>query len=258
MRGRAAGDDVRRRARRARPTTAAADLRRAAGRSAASTSGTTSCRRSSGGCSAGWCCTGSATSTQLRPAAREQPRRSAQPLPGSADPRHALLPRAGVVRRRSATQVFPAIARGPAAGSADPRLGPGLRDRRGSLLGRDRAARSSCRRIIADARVQIFATDVSETRDRARARRHLPGEHRGRRLARAAAALLHASRRRLSRDARRCATSASSRGRTSPAIRRSRKLDLIVCRNVLIYLDAELQQQAAVGVPLRAERRAAS
>ena len=36
------------------------------------------------------------------------------------------------------------------------------------------------------------------------------------------------------------------------------KLDLIVCRNVLIYLDAALQQKLIVGVPLRAQARAAS
>ena len=101
----------------------------------------------------------SATTSQLL---AEQTQRSAQPLPGSADPRHPVLPRAGVVRGLAA-QVFPRAARGPPAGAADPRLGVAVRHRRGSLLARDRAARVPAERASADTRVQIFATDVSES-----------------------------------------------------------------------------------------------
>ena len=79
-------------------------------------------------------------------------------------------------------------------------------------------------------------------RDRTGADRHLSAQHRRRRLARAAAPLLHQERRRLSggkalRDM--CVFARHDLTRDPPFSR----LDLIVCRNVLIYLDAPLQKR---------------
>ena len=169
-----------------------ADLRAAARRRAASTSGTTSCRRSSAGCSAAWRCTSSRDVDELRAAARGDAGRGAAPLPGPADPRHALLPRARVVRgaRRAG---LPQLIDRPARQTADPHLGA----RAAPPARRPTRSRSRCSSSCGDQAgrvpVQIFATDVSETRDRACAQRRLPGEHRRRRVARAPAALLHKS-----------------------------------------------------------------
>ena len=141
-----------------------------------------------------------------------------------------------------AAHVFPAILEGRPAGSADPRLGVGLRHRRGSLFGGDRADR-----VPAEGSSRHAGPDLRHRRQRerhrVRARRRLPGEHRGRRLATSGCG-------------------ASSRGSTAATASTKMvrdlcvfarqdltkdppfsHLDLILCRNVLIYMDAQLQRK---------------
>ena len=66
--------------------------------------------------------------------------RGAQPVPGPAHSRHAVLPRSRVVRGAGHARV-PGHRRGTPGRSAGPRLGVGLRDGRRGLFGRHRAAR---------------------------------------------------------------------------------------------------------------------
>ena len=74
-------------------------------------------------------------------------------------------------------------------------------------------------------------------------RRRLRRQRDARRQRRAAQALLHQGRRRLSHQQDACAICASSCATISSATRRFSKLDLVSCRNVLIYFDQALQKR---------------
>ena len=86
------------------------------------------------------------------------------------------------------TLVFPEILK-HRGGGPTPHVGPGLRHRRRGVLRGHRACSSSSTRPR-PMPMQIFATDVSDSAIEHAAGRRIPAEHRGRRLSRAAAALL--------------------------------------------------------------------
>ena len=91
--------------------------------------------------------------------------------------------------------------------------------------------------------VQVFATDIDERGDRRRPRRLLPGGDRRRRAAEPPAQLLLDASRAATASARRCASSvifAAHNVLRDPPFSR---LDLVSCRNLLIYLDRAAQQQ---------------
>ena len=124
------------------------------------------------------------------------PGRGPAPLPGHPDPRHPLLPRARVVRGARDGRL-PADPREPArrrrrSASGCPAARPARRRTR---------SRSRCSSTSATGAERVPDPDLRHRHqragDRARARRRLPREHRRRRVARAAAALLHQGRRRL-------------------------------------------------------------
>ncbi len=195
-------------------------------------------RPSGGVCSGGWRCTSSRTSSSTS-APAEDPGRSAGALPGPADPRDALLPRARVVRGARRSTIFPSIVESQARRRSDPRLGPRL------LHGEEAySVAIRCSNISATAStpcpIQIFATDVSESAIE-HARTGLSREHRGRRLARTPAAVLHEvdGSYRVNKTVRDLCVFARQDLTRDPPFS---KLDLIVCRNVLIYMSLELQQ----------------
>ena len=120
-----------------------------------------------------------------------------------------------------ASHVFPAILEGRPAGSADPRLGVGVRHRRGSLLGGDRADR-----VPAEGSSRHAGPDLRHRRERerhrVRARRRLPGDASRRTSRTSGGASSSRGSTAATASPRWCAISASSRARTSPRIRRSR------------------------------------
>ena len=193
-----------------------------------------------------------ASRTSMSTSSPLRSRRAQRALPGSADRRDAVLPRpdAFEVLER---EVIPAARR--AAPEHDrPRLGRRLRHRRGGVLAGD--AVPSCLARRRPINLKIFATDVHQRI--ARARRH-------RRLRRGAT----------SRQRQPAAPRALFSRRTerlpgdSPDLRQMivfaphnvikdapfTKIDLITCRNLLIYLQPQAQRSGAVAVPLRGRIR---
>ena len=188
----------------------------------ASTSATTSATRSTGASRGAWCCTSSTSLDDYVALPAEQSRRGRRALPGHPDQRHELLPRPGGVRGAQGEGLPGAAPR--AARRHDPlRVWVlGLLDRRGGLLARHRLRRVRRGARAGASPIQIFATDLNEAGIEQGARRRLPEEHRARRLARAAAALLRRGRTAATGSPRRSATCASSRGTTCSPTRRSR------------------------------------
>ena len=147
--------------------------------------------------------------------------------------------------------------RGEEARRADPALERGLRLRRGGLLARDDASPRRWARTPSGARQDL------RHRHRRRGARH-----------RAPRRLLGA--RRWRRCPPGCATStsraAATRSRSAPDLRRSvifgrhdlvqaapiSRIDLLVCRNVLMYLNAETQSRVLARLPLRPATRTGS
>jgi two-component system CheB/CheR fusion protein len=126
-------------------------------------------------------------------------------------------------------------------GPTDPRLGIGVRDRRGGLLAGDVPGRGDSEEPRRRAHPALRDRRERE-RDRARARRRLRQDHRSRRLARASPALLHQDRRELpdqQASPRPVRVRPPGPHRDPPFSR----LDLIMCRNVLIYMDTVLQKK---------------
>ena len=126
---------------------------------------------------------------------------------------------------------------------ADPHLGAGLRHRRGGLLGRDPVPRGDAAPRRAPA-VQIFAGDIDdEALDFARQARYPDGiaEHvTPDRLARFFTRQDHSYQ--VAKEVRElCIFSTHNLIRDPPFSR----LDLIVCRNLLIYLESDLQRHVA-------------
>ena len=150
-----------------------------------------------------------------------------------------------------ATHVFPAARGGPARRRADPDLGVRLRDRRGGLLDRDRAARVPRRSGRRDPGADLRDRRQRE-RDRGRAQRRLPAS-RSPRTSRPSACAA-------SSRASTAATASQARARplrlrapgpvARPAVLEARP-DPLPQRADLHERDAAAQ--ADVGVPLRAE-----
>ena len=180
---------------------------------------------------------------RVRPLPPAEPRRGAGPLPGPADPRHALLPRPRVVRRPGRARSSPRSLDAPPARTRRSASGcPAARPAR-----RRTRSRSRCWSTSATTARGTRRPDLRHRRQRAGRRagpgRRLPREHRRRRLARAAAAVLHPGRREATGSARSvrdlCVFARQDLTRDPPFSR----LDLIVCRNVLIYLGPVLQKR---------------
>ena len=188
---------------------------------------------------------------------RENRRGGAGAAQRPADLGHHLLPRSGGVRGagsrgRAAAVREQAMPTNPSA-SGCRAAPPARRPTSIAMLLLEEAARRELRPAI-----QVFAL---RPRRRARWRsraRPLSRRDRGRRVARSGCGASSLARATATASARRCATSCCSPPTTCSRTRRSRALDLISCRNLLIYLDRELQQQVLRHVPLRAAIRAAS
>ncbi len=106
------------------------------------------------------------------------------------------------------------------------------------------------RTLDAPPAVQVFATDLDERRDPRRARRRLPGGDRRRRVRGAAAPLLHQEHRgyRVRRELREAVLfAAHDLLKDAPFSR----LDLVSCRNLLIYLNRERAAARVRDRPLR-------
>ena len=152
--------------------------------------------------------------------------------------------------------VIPQLFAGQGAGRRGAGVGSGLRHRRGGLLDRDPAARAHGRADRGRREVQVFGTDIDEAAldrrpRRAAIPRRLLEDVSPERLRR----FFVRGRRQLRRWRKEvrdiCIFSAHSLIRDPPFSR----LDLISCRNLLIYLDADLQTQRAPDLPLRAAAR---
>ena len=154
----------------------------------------------------------------------------------------ALLPRPGGVRSLAPGRL-PAAACRTARADAPVRVWvPGCSTGEEAVLAGDLPAGEPRRPSAAGPSIQIFGTGRQRQCRREGAGRHLPGEHRRRGLARAAAALLRQGGRRLPgqqavRDL--CVFARQDLIRDPPFS----QLDLISCRNVLIYLEPALQQR---------------
>ena len=135
----------------------------------------------------------------------------------------AAVRRQGAERRRSAS-------------------GCRLRHRRGSLYDRHAAARGGRPARIRARRSRCSPPTSTRARWRSRARAAIPPRSRPM-SARSGCAASSSARATITGSARSCATSCCSPATACSRTRRSRGIDLISCRNLLIYLDRELQQQ---------------
>ena len=187
----------------------------------------------------------------LQPAAGG-PRRGAKPLPGPAHPRHPLLPRRGGLRGLK-SEVFPAL-----IGDRSPN--------RPSASGWPAAppARKSTRWPSACWSSSAIATSTSPDQDPGHRRQRAALERRGR------ASTWTTSKSDVSAERlRRFFAKVDGHYQIGKAVRDlcvfSRhnltsdppfsRLDLVSCRNVLIYMDARLQKRRAAGPALRPEPR---
>ena len=183
----------------------------------------TATRRSSGASCGAWCCTRQRTLADYAERLEQRARRGRGALPRPADQRHQLLPRPASCSRRSRQSVFPEIVEGRVARRR--RSASGCRAARPGEEAYSLAI--ALLEFLDDRPVRAADPDLRHrpqrpaSLERARAGR-LPGEHRGRGLAGAAAPLLHDGRRTATGSTRRSATCASSRGRTWRPTRRSR------------------------------------
>ena len=169
------------------------------------------------------------------------PRGGAGAAEGPADQRHQLLPRRCGVRGARA-EVIPRLFEGKSeddqvrvwvAGCATGEEAYSLGDAAGG------ARVAAC---PAAPSIQIFATDIDEQADRARARGRLHAQRRGRRVAGAAAAVLHqeGERYRVRKELREMVLFAHHNLIKDPPFSH---LDLVSCRNLLIYLNRTAQQR---------------
>ena len=184
-------------------------------------------------------------------------RRVRRALQHDPDQRHRLLPR----RRRPGTtcaqEVAAAAARrasGPTSrsGSGAPAAPRARRPTRSRWCSPRRSASSEFRRP---------GEDLRHRRRRGGARRRAPGAatppKAGRRRARPSCVeqLLRAARRPLRRSARTCAASVIFGRHDLMQDAPISRIDLLVCRNTLMYFNAETQAQDPEPLPLRARRR---
>ena len=159
--------------------------------------------------------------------------------------------------RRTGSAAAGAVRR-QGAGRHGARLGGGLRHRRGGLLDRDAAERARAHAGERRRPIQVFATDLDEdavrsARDgiypprsrpmsaRSGCGRYFVQEHRGYRVRRELREMV-----------------LFARARRAARTRRSRGIDLVTCRNLLIYLNREAQAARARDPALRAAARAAA
>ena len=168
-------------------------------------------------------------------------RTSSPALQHHPDQRHLVLPRPDGLGATSRDEVLPAILARQARRRADPRLERGLRLRRGGLHPRDVLAEALGAEAFRE-RVKIYATDVDEEALAPGA----PGDATRAKRARGRAAPSCAS-----ATSSRSATRYVFRKRPAPrghlrpprpdAGRADLALDLLVCRNTLMYFNAETQ-----------------
>ena len=176
---------------------------------------------------------------------------------GHADQRDQLLPRPRGLRGAGARGRCPRCSSRREPRRPGARLGGRLRHRRGGLLAGDAAARAGRRAVAVAGRSRSSPpTSTSAPSPTARAGA-LPEGHRHRRAAGAPAAVLHQG------AGPATASSKALREQVLFAVHNLlrdppfSRLDLICCRNLLIYLDREVQARRAGDVPLRARARAA-
>ena len=139
--------------------------------------------------------------------------------------------------------VLPRLFAGKAPGDAGARVGGGLCHRRRSLHRRDAAGRRHCARCEPPPAIQVFATDIDDDAI-AQARQGIyPEAIAGDITPERLAALLHARSGPLSRAQGVARAGAVRAAQSCCVTRRSLKLDLITCRNLLIYLNRAAQEQ---------------
>ena len=153
-------------------------------------------------------------------------------------------------------EVDPAALRRQGTGRHGPRLGARLLDRRGGLFDRHAAARAHAERQRPRRKLQIFASDIDEqcAGDRA-ATAAIPSTIAEDVPPARLRALLRPRGRHLPHCQRPAGDAACSPRTTCCATPPFSKLDLVSCRNLLIYLDAGAAEPADPAVPLRAQRR---
>ena len=140
-------------------------------------------------------------------------------------------------------EVLPRLFRKLDAGAPVPRLVRRLRDRRGALLARDAGARADRGARPAD-RGEDLRHRPAPRRARARRARRLRQGAARERLGGAAGAAFREAPGRLSASSTPCASTSCSPATTCSPTRRSRRLDLVVCRNLLIYFELPAQSKA--------------
>ena len=177
----------------------------------------------------------------LLEAARRRAGRDPRVVRGHADPRDLVLPRSGGVRGAERAR-FPGDHQAQSRRLHVARVGRGLLDRRRGLLDRDRFAGVLWARLAASHPIQIFGSDVSEVAiQKARAgtysesaMRDVSDERRKRYFNNVDGGFrIHKSVRDL------CVFVRHDLVRDPPFS----KLDLVSCRNVLIYFDQALQKK---------------
>ena len=170
------------------------------------------------------------------------PRRAGSAVPRPADRRHALLPRPRGLRRAGA-QGDAGAGRGQGCGRPDPGVGAGLRLGRGGLLDRHPAARAAAAAVEPAA-----AADLRDRHRRGGARGRAHGRLPGGGARRDVAAPNGSS----ASSCPRTASTASPRSCARLCIFSVHnviadppfsRLDLISCRNLLIYLAPQLQSR---------------
>ena len=142
-------------------------------------------------------------------------------------------------------QVIPQAFCRQAPGAVDSRLGARLLHRRGGLFHRHPASRSTMETLKQSFKVQVFATDIDRQAIDHGPRRPLSGQHRRRHLAGTAGAVFRgrsrtASAYRIHKAIRDMLVFSEQDVIKDPPFS---KLDLISCRNLLIYMGGELQKK---------------
>ena len=211
-------------------------------------------RRSCAACSGACRSCSSATSTPISTACAQDPEEVDAAVPRPADRRHQFFRDADAFAALAAV-VIPKLFEGKGADDTVRVWVPGCATGEEVYLDRDPAARAHGQAARACPRCRCSRTDIDEAALAiARAGRY-PASAARRRLARAAAAVLHratAAAIVLAKEVRDlCIFSAHSVIRDPPFSR----IDLDRCRNLLIYLGADLQANGHPDLPLRAAAR---
>ena len=172
----------------------------------------------------------------------------------SDDQRHRVLPRRRGVAGRSAELVIaPLVASAgavPRSGSGSRPARPARRPIRVAMLVTEQAEAAGKRSDL-----KVFATDIAGGQSPHGARTaSIPAPPSRRASTRAAAALLRQGRRAPTRSPRSCATWWCSRAQNLLRDPPFSRLDLVTCRNLLIYLEPDAQQKVIALLPFRAAR----